>query len=99
MHEELLTAEEAAQLKGVTRAAVYLAIKEGRLPHTRVLGRLGVRQADVLAWTPIRYGGRPGRKTGRTPGTPLSKETRERIAEAQKRRWAKRKEGSTGQEK
>lgn len=84
MTQKLLTAAEAAQLKGVSRAAIYSAIAEGRLPHQRVLGRLAVREADVLAWMPQPY-------SGRRKGTPMSPEAKARISEGQKRRWAKRK--------
>ncbi len=89
--DELITPREAATLKGVTRGAIYAAIAEGRLPHTRVLGHLALRKADVLAWIPIRYAGRPGRPSGRAPGTPLSEETKARMSEAHKRRSAQRK--------
>ena len=95
MEDDLITPREAAKLKGVTRGAIYTAIAEGRLPHTRVLGHIGVRKADVLAWTPIRYAGRPGRPSGRAVGTPLSEETKARISEGQKRRWAARKKAKS----
>jgi excisionase family DNA binding protein len=91
MKQKLLTPAEAAELKGVSRAAVYAAIAQDRLPHTRVLGRLAVREADVLSWTPVQYAGRPGRKGGRPTGVPVSEEARARMSEAQKRRWARRK--------
>lgn len=91
MTEQLITPDEAAQIKGVTVAAIYAAVKENRLPHTRVLRRIGLREADVLQWTPRSYAGRPGAKSGRRQGTALSEETRARIAESQKRRWAQRK--------
>ncbi|HEY0076117.1 MAG TPA: helix-turn-helix domain-containing protein [Abditibacteriaceae bacterium] len=91
MSDELITPAEAAQLKGVSTAAIYGAIKEGRLPHTRVLRRIGLCRADVLAWEPRSYAGRPGAKGGKPKGTPTSKETKRRISEAQKRRWARQK--------
>jgi excisionase family DNA binding protein len=89
---ELLSPREAAQLKGVTTAAIYLAIKEGRLPHIRVLGRIGLRELDVKAWTPISYAGRPGAKGRRPPGLPMSEEAKGRLSESLKRRWAERKQ-------
>jgi len=91
MPQKLITVSEAARLKGVTRTAIYGAIKDGRLPHTRVLGHLGLKEADVMAWTPREYGGRPGVKGGRPRGTPVSAETKAQIAQAQRRRWARRK--------
>lgn len=89
MQQDLLTPEEAAKLKGVTKALIYAAIADGRLPHVRVLGRLGLRKEDVLAWELKGYAGRPGPKAGYTRG-PVSAETKARISEAQKRRWAQR---------
>ncbi len=83
MNIKLLTPAEVAALKGVTRASVYAAIKEERLPATRLLGRVAVRDKDAAAWTPA-----PGRK----PGTPHSPVTRERLSAAAKRQWAQRKQ-------
>jgi excisionase family DNA binding protein len=91
MTDQLLTPDEAAQLKGVTVAAIYAAIKENRLPHIRVLRRIGLNKADVLQWTPRGYAGRPGAKSGRPLGVAMSAETKHRISEAQRRRWAERK--------
>lgn len=85
--QQYLTPDEAARLKGVSRTTIYSAIADGRLPHTRMLGRLALRKADVLAWVPRRY-------TGRPKGIPASAETRERMSQAHKRWWAKRKEQS-----
>lgn len=85
---KLLTPLEAAQLKGVSRVAIYAAIREGRLPHRQVLGRIAVREADVVAWQPMPH-------IGRRKGARLSDEARERISQAQKRRWEQRKKGST----
>ena len=95
LHDDLITAAEAARLKGVTPTAIYTAVSEGRLPHQRVLGHIALKRADVLEWTPIRYAGRPGRASGRAPGTAMSEETRQRISEAQKRRWQQRKKDSS----
>lgn len=86
MKHNLITVSQAAQLKGVSRAAVYGAIARGRLPHQRILGHLALRESDVVAWVPL------GVKTGRPTGTPMSSEAKARISEAQKQRWAKRKQ-------
>ena len=91
----LLTPAEAATRKGVSRAAIYAAVAEGRLPHTRVLGRIGVREDDLVAWIPVQYGERAGRKGGRPEGISMSEAARTRISEAQKRRWAQRKQAKT----
>jgi len=93
MTEDLLTVDEAAQLKGVTVAAIYSAIKENRLPCVRILNRIGLRQDDVQSWTPRSYAGRPGAKSGRPKGIPMSLEAKSRIAESQRQRWAERKRG------
>jgi len=90
MSNQLLTADEAAKLKGVTAAAIYAAVKENRLPHKRILRRIGLLESDVLRWTPRNYAGRPGAKSGRPQGIAMSEEVRTRISEAQKRRWAER---------
>lgn len=84
MKPKLLTVSEAAELKGVTRAAIYTAISEGRLRHQKVLGRLAVREADILAWTPAYH-------VGRRKGVKLSAEAKAKISEKQKRIWAERK--------
>ena len=89
MKHTLLTVSQAAKLRGVSRAAVYLAIAQKRLRHSHTLGHLVVREADVIAW-----GGVAGAKRGRPKGNPLSPEHKARIAEAQKKRWAKRKNES-----
>lgn len=93
MTKTLLTAGEAAKLKGVSRSAIYAAIAQGRLPHTRILGRLGLEKADVLSWAPMKYRDRPGVGGGRPSGIPMSTEAKKRISNAQKRRWAQRKSG------
>lgn len=85
MADDWLTAAEAAQLKGVTRSAVYKAMKQKKLQTERVLGRLALRRAEVEAW-------KPKERTGRRKGTRMSAEARERISEGQRRRWAALKE-------
>jgi len=87
MDEKLLTAAQAAQLRGVTRSAVYKAIAQGRLPHQQVLGHMALREADVLAWTP--HSGAGWRK-----GTPMATEAKARISAGQKRRWEQRRQRS-----
>lgn len=81
MKTKLLTVEEAAQLKKVSRATIYSAIAQGRLAHQRVLGKLAVREVDVMAWEP-----RP--HAGRGKGNRMSEEAKSRISASQKKRWA-----------
>lgn len=84
MEKDLLTVHEAAKLKGVTQSAIYLAMAQGRLPCSRVLGRLVVTKRDVLTWRPTPH-------VGRRKGTPVSESVKARISQSQKRRWAQRK--------
>ncbi len=79
MDDDLLTPAEAAKFKGVSKTAIYSAIAEGRLKHIRVLGRLAVKKEHLLAWTPVRYAGRP-------KGRPMTDEGKARLSESQKRR-------------
>jgi len=87
MKAKLLTPAEAAALKQVSRAAIYAAIADGRLPHKRVLGRLALWEKDVIAWTPAPH-------SGRRKGIPMSQEAKARISQGQKNRWVQRKEGA-----
>ena len=84
MKEDLLTVREVAELKKVTRSAVYLAMAQGRLPYQRVLGRLVAREREALRWVPMPH-------AGRRKGTPVSESVKARIARSQKRRWARKK--------
>jgi excisionase family DNA binding protein len=88
----LLTVSEAAALKGVSRRALYQAIRERRLPSVSFLGKLGLKESDVLAYQPVAYKGRPGRKGpgGRPKGALHSDEARARISASQLARWAQR---------
>ena len=87
--DNLLSVSQASELKGVSRAAIYSAIARGRLRHQRVLGHIGVRRADVLAWMPVGY------KGGRPKGTPMSDEAKARLSQSQKRRWARQRQASS----
>lgn len=55
--KELITAAEAAALKGVTRQAVYAAIREGRLPSRQFGdGKTHlIRRGDVERWHVYRH--------------------------------------------
>ena len=86
MKVELLTVQQAAQLRNVSRNAVYKAVTDGRLPCRRVLGHIGLRKTDVLAWDC---------KNGRRRRQPMSAESRGKLSESQKQRWAKRKAESS----
>lgn len=79
----VLTVGEVARLKGVTRAAVYAAIAQGRLSSLRILGRICIAESDAKVWLPVRW-------SGRSPGIPMSADAKRRIAASQKRRWQQR---------
>lgn len=84
MSKRLITVSEAARLKGLSRSAIYKAIRDGRLPERWELGRLALKESEVLAWEAVPTGGKRHR-------LPQSETTKSRISEAQKRRWTKRK--------
>ncbi len=46
----LLSSEQVAQLCGLSRRAVYDAIKRGELPAVRLCSRLRVRRDDLERW-------------------------------------------------
>jgi predicted DNA-binding transcriptional regulator AlpA len=85
MTQDLLTVNQTAALKGVTRGAIYAALKRGALPHQVVLGHIAVRRQDAEAWTAV------GHKAGRPKGKPMSDEAKQRMSQSQKRRWQQRK--------
>lgn len=55
----LLTVQEAAARLGCSMSAVYLAVDQGRIPHVKVLGRIGLSPEDVDT-----YAARLGRPNG-----------------------------------
>jgi len=78
-NEQFLTLPEVAKAKNVSRQAVYDAIKAGKLTCYIVLGRRAIKKSDLRSW----------HVTGRRAGGPLSAAHKAKIAESQKRRWAK----------
>jgi excisionase family DNA binding protein len=62
-----ITVTEAAALKGVSRSAIYLAVQDGRIPHTMMLGRIALKEKDVEAYTPIPNEERQGVLVGGRP--------------------------------
>lgn len=60
--QEWVSAAEAAVIKGVTRRAVYQAIRTGKLAARRFEGRWLIRWADLDAWRVV--GHRPRRPPG-----------------------------------
>lgn len=49
---EWISQAEAARLRGVSRQAIALLVKKGRLPVLKIGGRLLVRRKEVEAFTP-----------------------------------------------
>jgi excisionase family DNA binding protein len=49
---EWISQAEAARLRGVSRQAIALLVKKGRLPVLRIGGRLLVRRKEVEDFTP-----------------------------------------------
>jgi len=63
--DEWISQAEAARLRKVSRQAIAFLVKKGRLPATKIAGRLLVRRKDVEEFTP-EPAGRP--KNERTDG-------------------------------
>lgn len=66
--DQLITARQAAELKGVQRMSVYRAIKTGKLPAVRIDGIWLVRRDQLDRWTVV--GHRPRRPEGVSCVTP-----------------------------
>ncbi len=63
-----LTVAEAAERKSVTPAAIYAAIKDGRLESVKMLGRIALKEKDVDAYVPLPKDARKGVRYSRRPG-------------------------------
>lgn len=79
--EQLLTVGEAAEVLGKKPPTLYEAIQTGHLPSRRVLGRIALLPADVIA-----YGERTagvGTKGGRPKNAPKKRgrPRKENVAE------------------
>lgn len=85
MKHTLLSVSQAAAIKGISRTAIYAAIKRETLPSRIVAGHRVVREADLLAWDSSKT------LRGRRKGQAMTEEHRANIAKAQKERWARRK--------
>jgi excisionase family DNA binding protein len=88
--EDCLTVADVAALKQVSRTAVYRAIHEQRLPAVQIAGHTFILKSDSSRWLPLQTEIHAGakRKGGRPLGLRMSEESKTRISEAQKRRWA-----------
>jgi excisionase family DNA binding protein len=63
---DLLTVAEASKELGISREAVYLAIREGRLKAIKILGKHGIRRKEVEAYQPVEVKVRAGQKSAAT---------------------------------
>lgn len=79
-----LSVSQVALSKGVSRNAVYKAVREGRLPSTELVGTVAIRWTDVEAW-------QARRRVGRVVGKPASPEAKAKISASQRLRWQKKK--------
>src|SRR6266849_6283540 len=73
--DDLVTAPEAARLKGVAESSIRRAIQEGRLPGFRKGRAYLIRRGDLDEWRPIGHrpqgraiGPGPRRKSSLVPG-------------------------------
>jgi len=85
MNEDYLSVSQVAELKGVSRNAVYKAVQEGRLFCVRIVGRIAITRAEAQNWN-------AKARTGRRKGRPTNEEAKAKIAASQRKRWQKRKE-------
>ena len=68
--EECVPITQAAELRKVSRAAIWLACRDGRLPSRRVGSRLYVPLAAIQAWRPDRAALRRGRAAAAARAAP-----------------------------
>ena len=60
--DSLITLNEAAELRSVTRAAMHYLVKMGRIRSIRKYGRVLVYRAEVVKYKPLKAG-RPAKKS------------------------------------
>ena len=66
---DLLSADEAGAIMGVTGTYIRMLARQGRIPALRIAGAWIFCRADVSAWKPDRPRGRPRKPTSADPGT------------------------------
>ncbi len=87
MNDNYLSVSQVAQIKGVSRNAVYKAIQDGRLASVRFVGVMGIKKIDAEVWT-------PKSRIGRLKGGRITEEAKSKIAESQRQSWKQRKENN-----
>jgi excisionase family DNA binding protein len=58
----LITVSEAAKELGISREAVYKAIREGRLTSVNILGKIGIEGKALKEYHPIEIRVQAGKK-------------------------------------
>ena len=63
---ELLTVAEVARELGISREAVYKAVREGRLESVQILGKIGISREALNGYKPVDVRIQAGRKRAAT---------------------------------
>ncbi len=63
---DLLTVAEAAKELGISREALYQAIREGRLKAVKILGKYGIRRKELETYKPVEVRVRAGQALAAT---------------------------------
>ncbi len=58
---DLITLDEAAKLRNVTRSAISYLIAQGRIKSQTWLGRVVVNRTEVLNYKPLKAGRKPSK--------------------------------------
>ncbi len=67
---ELITLDEAARLRGVTRPAISYLVKTGRIRSREMFGRVLVFQSEVMSYKKQKPGPKPiGKETAKKRGS------------------------------
>ncbi|MGH9822776.1 MAG: helix-turn-helix domain-containing protein [Blastocatellia bacterium] len=67
---DLVTVAEAAKLLGISRGAVYLAVREKRIAAVTLLGKIGIPRAELEKYEPVAVRVRAGKQRGPSDGKP-----------------------------
>ena len=78
--ERLITPADVAKEKGVTRAAVYLAIKTRHLRAETLFGRVLIDKSAAAQWTPVKSNKERGMMGGRPKSAATNAKNEDRLA-------------------
>ncbi len=73
---DILLVSEAAKELGISREAVYLAIREGRLTAIKILGKYGVPRDALERYRPVEARARAQRKAAASKRKSVKKGTK-----------------------